>query len=148
MDVSPRISPSGSLTPRGSGTIGRPHRAHGSRGTDRPIEPLAEEVGRTSAFAPGVTPLGFGISRRHRAGGVQGSKKFFCQCPWHPGDGQPLSAARRRTVSSRRQPAWHWRQGKLAARVQERGHALAAEGIATLIVDAAGSGERAEVERE
>jgi len=42
----------------------------------------------------------------------------------------------------------HWSQGKLAARVQERGHALAAEGIATLTVDAAGSGERAEVERE
>lgn len=42
----------------------------------------------------------------------------------------------------------HWEQGKLAARVQERGHALAREGIVTLTVDAAGSGERSEVERE
>jgi len=42
----------------------------------------------------------------------------------------------------------HWSQGKLAAQVQERGHALAQVGIVTLTVDAAGAGERAEVERE
>ena len=42
----------------------------------------------------------------------------------------------------------HWSQGKIAAHVQSRGHILALNGIVTLTVDAAGSGERSEVERE
>lgn len=42
----------------------------------------------------------------------------------------------------------HWPQGKIAERVQARGHILAQYGIVTLSVDAAGAGERGEVERE
>jgi len=42
----------------------------------------------------------------------------------------------------------HWKQGKVAAHVQSRGHLLALHGIVTLTVDAAGSGERSEGERE
>lgn len=41
----------------------------------------------------------------------------------------------------------HWQQGKLAERVQARGHVLAKNGIVTLIVDAAGTGERGPQER-
>lgn len=41
----------------------------------------------------------------------------------------------------------HWAQGKIAARVQARGHVLAKNGIVTLTVDAAGVGERASQER-
>ena len=37
----------------------------------------------------------------------------------------------------------HWQQGKIAARVQARGHVLAKEGYVCLTVDAFGSGERA-----
>jgi hypothetical protein len=42
----------------------------------------------------------------------------------------------------------HWMQGKIAAKVQARGHFLALNGIVTLSVDAAGSGDRADDERE
>lgn len=38
----------------------------------------------------------------------------------------------------------HWQQGKVAARIQARGHLLAQGGIVTLSVDAAGAGERGE----
>lgn len=41
----------------------------------------------------------------------------------------------------------HWMQGKIAPRVQARGHLLALHGMVALTVDAAGSGERAEEER-
>lgn len=41
----------------------------------------------------------------------------------------------------------HWSQGKLAARVQARGHMLARSGLVALSVDAAGAGERGETER-
>lgn len=41
----------------------------------------------------------------------------------------------------------HWLQGKIAERVQARGHILAKNGIVTLTVDAAGVGERASQER-
>lgn len=41
----------------------------------------------------------------------------------------------------------HWLQGKIAPRVQARGHLLALNGMVVLTVDAAGSGERAEEER-
>lgn len=41
----------------------------------------------------------------------------------------------------------HWPQGKIAARVQARGHVLAKNGIVTLTVDVAGAGERASQER-
>lgn len=41
----------------------------------------------------------------------------------------------------------HHDQGKIAHQVQARGHILARSGIVTLTVDAAGSGERSEVER-
>lgn len=41
----------------------------------------------------------------------------------------------------------HHKQGKIAARVQARGHVLAKNGIVTLTVDAAGVGERATQER-
>ncbi|MDD3927260.1 MAG: acetylxylan esterase, partial [bacterium] len=36
----------------------------------------------------------------------------------------------------------HWAQGKIAARVQARGHMLARDGFVALVVDAFGSGER------
>ena len=42
----------------------------------------------------------------------------------------------------------HWPQGKIAAKVQARGHLLARQGMVTLAVDAAGTGERAEKERD
>lgn len=42
----------------------------------------------------------------------------------------------------------HWSQGKLAAQVQARGHVLARSGFVVLTVDAAGSGERSDAERE
>ncbi len=42
----------------------------------------------------------------------------------------------------------HWSQGRLAARVQERGHLLALSGYVCLCVDAFGSGERATVHGE
>ncbi|CAN5391254.1 hypothetical protein BH09VER1_BH09VER1_08020 [soil metagenome] len=42
----------------------------------------------------------------------------------------------------------HWPQGKICAHIQARGHILARSGIVTLSVDAAGSGERSEIERE
>lgn len=41
----------------------------------------------------------------------------------------------------------HWSQGKLAAKVQSRGHILAQNGFVVLSVDAAGAGERGETER-
>lgn len=41
----------------------------------------------------------------------------------------------------------HWNQGKLAAHIQTRGHILAQNGFVVLTVDAAGAGERGEVER-
>ncbi|MFV0338864.1 MAG: alpha/beta hydrolase family protein [Chthoniobacterales bacterium] len=41
----------------------------------------------------------------------------------------------------------HWRQGKIAAKIQARGHLLALHGIVTLSVDAAGAGERGDEER-
>lgn len=41
----------------------------------------------------------------------------------------------------------HWSQGKLAAKVQARGHILAQNGFVVLSVDAAGAGERGETER-
>lgn len=42
----------------------------------------------------------------------------------------------------------HWSQGRLAERVQSRGHSLAKEGYVCLLVDAWGSGERSTVHGE
>ncbi|NLF93509.1 MAG: prolyl oligopeptidase family serine peptidase [Oligosphaeraceae bacterium] len=42
----------------------------------------------------------------------------------------------------------HWQQGRLAARVQQRGHLLALSGYVCLCVDAFGSGERCSVHGE
>lgn len=42
----------------------------------------------------------------------------------------------------------HWQEGKIAPRVQARGHALAANGLVALSVDVAGAGERGINERE
>ncbi len=41
----------------------------------------------------------------------------------------------------------HWKQGKIAPRIQARGHLLARSGFVVLTVDAPGSGERCSIER-